>query len=328
MHWSDPHSTALIVAVAVLLDLLLADPPHWPHPVRWIGTAIDRYERAVRPRLRTDTGLKAAGVALAAGLPLLVYTMVKTALWLAYGLNDWAGFALAVYVAYTCLSLSGLGRAVSRVGAALMAGDLPAARDAVGHIVGRDTAALDAGQIAGAAVESAAENASDGVIAPLFYLAVGGPAAGLAYKAINTADSMVGYKNERYLRFGWAAARLDDLANWIPARITALLLMLAGAVSGGRPARGLNVALRDAGRHPSPNAGWPEAVVAGVLGVALGGAARYGGTLHHRPVLGGEGAAPAPVHVGRAVRLLYIAGGLGALLVIGLSGVTGMGGVG
>ncbi|MBI5136539.1 MAG: cobalamin biosynthesis protein CobD [Nitrospirae bacterium] len=319
MGWFDPHSAPLIVAAAVLLDVLLADPPAWPHPVRLMGAAIARCERFARPRLRSPQGFRAAGVVLAVALPAASYGVARIALAAAYGVAPWLGFGLAVYLAYACISLAGLGRAVAKVGAALAAHDLPGARAAVGHIVGRDTAALDDAQVAGAAVESAAENCSDGVIAPLFYLMLGGPALALAYKAVNTADSMIGYRDERYVHFGWAAARLDDVANWIPARLTALLLLIAALLTGAGARRGWVVALRDARRHASPNAGWPEAAVAGALGVALGGPAHYGGAPHPRPVLGGEGVEPAAEHVARALRLLWTAGLLGALCAVGLA---------
>jgi adenosylcobinamide-phosphate synthase len=317
MSWLNPTSLPLVVALAVLLDLLLGDPQNWPHPVRWIGAAITAYERRIRRM--AGVNLRFAGVVLALALPLACYGLVAGVLWLLGLISPWLAFGLSVYLAYTCLSLAGLGRAVSKVGVCLAAGDLDAARQAVGHVVGRDTAELDSSQVAGAAVESAAENCSDGIIAPLFFLMLGGPALGLAYKAINTADSMVGYKNSHYAKFGWGAAKLDDLANWLPARLTALLFVVAALLTGARPFKALLVALRDARRHASPNAGWPEAAVAGALGVALGGTARYGGNVHYRPVLGGEGIAPAPAHVAQVLKLMWTAGALGTLAAVGLA---------
>ncbi|MFQ5508425.1 MAG: adenosylcobinamide-phosphate synthase CbiB [Leptospirillia bacterium] len=307
---------AAVVALAVVLDLLWGDPPRWPHPVRLMGFFITLYERGARAISERPGFLRGAGVVLAVGLPLASFVVAAGLIRMGTVWHPWVGFLIAVYLAYTALALTGLSRAVSQVGVCLAAGDLAAARDAVAHVVGRDPQALDAGQVAGAAVESAAENASDGVVAPLFYLALGGPALALAYKAVNTADSMVGYRGERYADFGWAAARLDDLANWIPARITWLLMTVcAGGL--GYSARGAwRTALTDARRHASPNAGWPEAAVAGALGVRLGGPAHYRGQLHQRPLLGGDGALPEAIHVPRAVRLLRATGVVSAILAV------------
>jgi len=309
-----------VLALAVALDLLLGDPPGWPHPVRLMGALITRWERATR-RVSTRPGwLRASGVCMAVALPLLAWGATGGLLALAERVSPWLAFSVSVYLAYTCLSLAGLGRMVRQVGVSLAAGDLPGARARVAHIVGRDTAQLDVPGVAAAAVESAAENASDGFVAPLLFLALGGPALGLAYKAVNTADSMVGYRNERYRDFGWGPARLDDVANWVPARLTCLLLGAAAGLVGRNPLRALATAWRDARRHASPNAGWPEAAVAGALGVALGGEAHYGGQRHARPVLG-SGEAPGAAHVAQAVRLLWIAGGLAAVLAIAVRGV-------
>jgi adenosylcobinamide-phosphate synthase len=308
-----------VLAVAVALDLVLGDPSGWPHPVRWMGAAIAAWERAARRIGEGRLFLRLAGGVLAVGLPLLTWLAVHALLAGAAYLSPWLGTALAVYFAYCCISLKGLADAVGRVGRHLGAGDLDGARAAVGHIVGRDPAALDAAGVAGAAVESAAENASDGVIAPLLYLALGGPALGLAYKAVNTADSMIGYRTARHGDFGRAAARLDDLVNWVPARLTALFLVLAAALSGDSPRRAWRTARADARRHASPNAGWPEAAAAGALGVALGGPASYGGVRRWRPTLGGSGGVPGAAHVARAARMVRVAGVLAVLCAVALA---------
>lgn len=306
-------SGAAVIALAVALDAVLGDPPGWPHPVRWMGAAIDRFERFARGRCRTPRRLRAAGAVLAVGLPVATWLAASGLLALAAALHPILGLALGVCMAYTCLSLKGLGKAVGTVGRRLAAGDIEGARAAVALVVGRETARLEAREVAGAAVESAAENTSDGVTAPLLYLVLGGPALGLAYKAVNTADSMIGYRDARYADFGWAAARLDDLANWVPARLTCLLIAVAAALLGHSARGALRTARRDARRHASPNAGWPEAAMAGALGVALGGPATYAGVPVARPVLGGDGGAPTAAHVAQAVRLTWLAGGLAAL---------------
>lgn len=318
-------SLPAVLALAVLLDMMLGDPPGWPHPVRLMGWVIARYDKLVSRLELSPKRLFVEGLVLAVGLPLLAWSagvlLIAGALWI----HPWVGFGVSVYLAYTCLALTGLGRAVERVGSALTSCNLPVARRAVARIVGRDTKDLSASQVAGAGVESAAENCSDGVIAPLFYLAIGGPALGLAYKAINTADSMVGYKNDHYLYFGRAAAKLDDVVNWVPARVTCLLIMASAWLLGHSASGAWRVSLRDAARHDSPNAGWPEAAAAGALRIKLGGDAHYGGKLRERPVLGQGGSAPHTLHLHQAVRLTRMAGVLGAVLAVGLGTVLAIG---
>ncbi|MDH4228222.1 MAG: adenosylcobinamide-phosphate synthase CbiB [Nitrospirota bacterium] len=305
----------LVLTVALLLDVLLDDPPHWFHPVRAMGACITWWERAARDVSCAPGWLRVCGVLLALSLPLGCWLLVKMLLAVLTMLSPWLALGAAVYLTYTCLSLAGLAGAVAVVRERLHRGDLAGARIAVGHIVGRDTGALDSGGVAAAAVESAAENASDGFIAPLCFLALGGPALGLAYKAINTADSMIGHRDERFCDFGFGAARLDDLCNWIPARLTCLLFGAAALLRGCHPLRALSTAWRDAPRHASPNAGWPEAAVAGALGIQLGGDALYDGQIHHRPVLG-EGGGPGVVHVAMALHLLWLTGALGAAIAL------------
>ena len=294
----------MFVMVVVALDAMIGDPPSWPHPVRLMGGVITAWERFSRRFGEGEHHLRRMGAVLALGLPLATFLVVQGVILGAFFLHPWIGVAVAGYLGFASLAAGALFRAVGRVGS-LMEGDLTGARRAVGEIVGRDTDTMTPEQVAGAAVESAAENASDGIIAPLFYLCLGGPALALAYKAVNTADSMIGHRNQRYLHFGRWAARVDDVANWIPARLTALLIVLSalGPVASARNA--WRVARRDARAHASPNAGWPEAAMAGALRISLGGDARYGGALHRRPVLGGEGDMPTPRDVFHATRFLW-----------------------
>ncbi|HET6418578.1 MAG TPA: adenosylcobinamide-phosphate synthase CbiB, partial [Geobacteraceae bacterium] len=193
---------------------------------------------------------------------------------------------VSAWLAYTCLALRSLHRESKLVADRLAAADLEGARRYLSRIVGRDTEHLDEPEIWRALVETVAENSSDGVIAPLFYLMLGGPALGLAYKAVNTLDSMVGYKNERYLHLGWASARFDDLANWLPARITGILMVVAAPLAGLSGRNALRIVFRDGGKHSSPNSGIPEAAAAGALGVRLGGANRYFGVIVEKPTIG------------------------------------------
>ena len=193
---------------------------------------------------------------------------------------------IAIYWIFALLAIRDLDVQAARVIAALRRHDLPNARRMLSFIVGRDTAKLDEPEILRATIETVAENLCDGVIAPLFYLALGGPVAMAGYKAINTLDSMVGYRNQRYGEFGWASARMDDVANWLPARLAASLVWICASVSGCDPRRSVAITLRDARSQPSPNAGYPEAAVAGALGIRLGGLNYYQGVASRKPYLG------------------------------------------
>ena len=225
--------TALAVLGGFGLDLLLADPAWMPHPVVGMGRAIAALEKRLRRLFpATPAGERAAGRVLAAALPLGTFALAAGALALAYRLHPAAGFALETLWCWQALALRGLADESGKVYAQLAKGDLPAARRAVGRIVGRDTGSLTAAGVTKAAVETVAENFSDGVAAPLFYLLIGGAPLGLAYKAVNTMDSMVGYKNKTYLHFGRAAARLDDAANFLPSRLAALLWIGAAGLAG------------------------------------------------------------------------------------------------
>jgi len=272
-----------VLALAIILDLALGDPRWLPHPVVFIGRLISILEVHVRKLLRNGH---------VAGVLLLVLTAGSSALtaWLLIRacslLHPLTGFLAAAVLSYTCLAARSLHGESALVANALAAGNLAEARRTLSYIVGRDTAALDETEIWRALVETVAENTTDGIIAPLFWLTLGGPVAGIAYKAVSTLDSMVGYKNERYLQLGWASARMDDLLNFIPARLTALLMVLAAAPAGLSQRGALKIALRDRLNHPSPNSGHSEAAAAGALGVQLGGRAFYGGRESWKQTIG------------------------------------------
>ncbi len=296
-----------VVLIAVILDLLLGDPRWLPHPVVWIGrliTALEKWLRLLVPNER------AGGVLLLVMTVCITYGLALGTLQWAYAASPYAGFAAAVFMAYACLAARSLHGESRLVADALARGDLDAARRSLSYIVGRDTAGLDEPDIWRAAVETVAENTSDGVIAPLFYLMLGGPALALAYKAVNTLDSMVGYRNERYLLFGWASARCDDLANWLPARLTGLLMVVAAPFYGLSGRGAWRVMLRDGRNHSSPNSGVSEAAAAGALGVRLGGTNWYFGKPVAKPTIG-EPLRPLSLEAYRgAVRLMYGAEGL------------------
>jgi adenosylcobinamide-phosphate synthase len=269
------YATATTLTIGALLDLLLGDPGWLPHPIRGIGRLIQILERILR-RLPYE---RLAGITLVLTVLLAVTTIVTATLY-------WASGIAAVYWIFTSLAVRSLDQESNKVIRALREGDLDKARKLLAYIVGRDTQTLSDREITRAVFETVAENMSDAIVAPLFYLALFGVPGMVAYKAVNTMDSMIGYKNERYIRFGWAAARLDDVANYIPARITAGLIVFSAALLRLRWRDAISIVFRDARLQPSPNAGYPEAALAGALGVQLGGLNYYFGRPVQKPFLG------------------------------------------
>jgi adenosylcobinamide-phosphate synthase len=279
--------------VGTALDAVLADP-RAAHPVAIFGALAARAER----RLWADT--RARGILFAAAC----VGPVAAAGCALQGLNRGPvrGVGVTAVTTWTVLGAASLGREALTIARALEVGDLAAARGRLPTLCGRDPRQLDELGVARAVIESVAENTSDAVVAPLVWGAVAGIPGLLAYRAVNTLDAMVGHRSPRYERFGWAAARLDDVANWAPARVTALLTVALAPMAGGRWGRALRVLLRDGGAHPSPNAGRCEAAFAGALGVRLGGSNVYDGVTERRGPLG-DGPAAGPADIGRAVRL-------------------------
>jgi adenosylcobinamide-phosphate synthase len=288
------RATVPELLLGVALDLAIGDPPWLPHPVRafgWLAGRLERLWRATRLPLRF-AGLLFWVSAVGVAASLVALTMLYV---------PW----VSVYWIFSLLAIRDLDVEAMYVIRALRSGDLPNARRMLSRIVGRDTENLDEREILRATIETVAENLSDGVIAPLFYLALGGPAAMAAYKAINTLDSMVGHRDQRYREFGWASARFDDLANFIPARLTALLVWICASALRYRVRRSVAIVLRDAHLQPSPNSGYPEAAVAGALGVQLGGINYYRGVESRKPYLG-DAERPLDLTVyGKTRALLY-----------------------
>ena len=296
---------------AYFLDLAIGDPHGYPHPVRAIGWGIERGERLARRFARGEPGREIlAGAALTAAIVGATYAISAQMLRGAARYNQRVGKLLAVILACATLATRNLLDEVQAVARALERDDLPAARLRLARVVGRDTAELDASEIARAAIETLAESLCDGVIAPLCALAAGGVSAATAFKAINTLDSMIGHIESPYAFFGRVAARLDDIAVFIPARLTALLIV---AVSSD-PLRAALVCLRDGKRHRSPNAGCCEAAMAGALGVRLGGANRYDGILRDAPFIGAELRVPGVADIRTALRITLLASLAGAFL--------------
>lgn len=304
----------LAFLLGFLLDLVLGDPYYLPHPVRLIGKLIAGAEKCFhrkKPGKASDTGRDAAELRQGTGLVLMVLSIVVTAaamlLLAAYHLHPFIGMLAECVMTYQLLAVKCLKVESMKVYHCLQNGSLQQARAALSMIVGRDTDCLDEEGIVKAAVETVAENTSDGVVAPMLYLAVGGPVLGFFYKAVNTMDSMIGYRNEEYLYFGRPAARLDDVMNFIPSRISAFLMIGAAFLSGSDfSAKGAAVIYkRDRRKHASPNSAQTEAVCAGALGLRLAGDARYFGRVVHKPYIGDELREAEPADIRRANRLLY-----------------------
>ena len=306
------------LAAAYALDWCVGDPERLPHPVRLMGFGIGVSEKILR---RLGSGKRfelVAGGLVALGVPALFALGTHAILERLRAVHPALGAAAEVWLASTCLGTRNLLDEAGEVMKALQNGDLRRARLRLARIVGRDTEALDEEEICRAVVETLAESLADGVVAPLFYLAIGGVPGAMAYKAVNTLDSMIGHKNERYLYFGRVAARLDDAANYIPARIAALLLCFsAGWMAQAGGSRGRKIWLRDGAKHASPNAGQVEAAMAGALGVRLGGVNRYGDEVIECAHLGGEFPLPdrkAARSASKVVALASVLGFCGALL--------------
>jgi adenosylcobinamide-phosphate synthase len=307
-------SAALALLLAVLLDALVGDPRWLPHPIRWMGLAVERGEAWMRAQ---PLPLVMGGGLLAVGLILGTYAAAGALIVLASRCHPLLGFLLKVVLLFYCLSARSLAEAAIGVWQALVRGDLPAARRTVAMIVGRETAELDEAGVARAAVETVAENLVDGIMAPLFWAAVGGAPLALAYKMTNTLDSMVGYKNDRYRAFGKVAAKIDDLANWLPARLSLPLISLAASALDRRGAAAWRQARRDGRRHSSPNAGWPEAAFAGALEIWLGGPNRYHGKWVHKPTIGKGLRRVRANDILRACDLMWLTALLAAALAVG-----------
>jgi len=305
----------LLILMAFGLDLLLGDPRWFPHPVKLIGRFAALLEAPLRLVIPFERLAGAVAWALVVGATGGAAWGLLTA---AGKLDPVIQDLVAVLLLYTAFAARDLVDHSNHVLQALRADDLPEARRRVSMIVGRDTAELNEAGVVRATVESVAESTVDGVTAPLFFAALGGPVAALAYKAVNTLDSMFGHKDERCLKFGWASARLDDLANLIPARITGHLIALSACLLRYNPAAALRILARDGRKHASPNAGLSEAAFAGALNIQLGGLNLYGGEPHEGALIGDPHEPLGPEHITRANWLMYLTAFLALWLCLGL----------
>lgn len=295
------------VPAAYVLDLIFGDPSWLPHPVRGIGWIIEKLEKLFRSMFRNE---RLSGAAFAFVIITFAWSITFVITKTAHFFNNYLGLAVSTVIIYMSLSVKDLGVESLAVFGALKEGNLDKARASLSKIVGRDTANLDEREIVRAAVETVAENIVDGIISPLFYAFLGGAPLAMAYKTVNTLDSMIGYKNKRYINFGRAAAKIDDIANFIPARISVIFLTAAAWLCGHDPVRAWNITLRDGRKNPSPNSGIPEAAVAGALGIRLGGLNYYNSTACQKPYIGDDINPLNRSHIKEAVRIAYITSAL------------------
>jgi adenosylcobinamide-phosphate synthase len=270
------------ITIAYFIDLVIGDPPNWPHPVKWIGGMISFFEKrwndGDRKRLKGTLMLL-----IVLGAVFLITTLIT---FIGYKIHPLLGILLESLMISTTIAQKSLKQAALEVYQPLEEGDLAEARLKLSYIVGRDTDKLDEGEISRGAIETVAENTSDGVTAPLFWALLGGAPLAMVYRATNTCDSMVGYFNEKFKEFGWASAKWDDVLNWIPSRLTGMIMLLGNKPTKTSFREAWRIVFRDAKMHPSPNSGWGEAAVASILGIQLGGINYYKGLVSNRAKMG------------------------------------------
>jgi len=312
MEWLSPW---YILPAAFALDILLGDPPHLPHPVRWLGKAIEKLEppfRRIRVNLISSGALYA--VVLIIGTWLLTYLVLAAA----QRLHPLFKTLLDIILIYYCISIRSLDDAAMEVKRCLQQQQVQAAKKKVAMIVGRDIDNYKEDGLARATVETVAENLVDGVTAPLFFAAIGGAPLALAYKMTNTLDSMVGYKNDTYRHFGRASARIDDVLNYMPARLTVPVVALAAQILARRGEWSLMTAVCEGAHHASPNAGYPEAAFAGALALKLNGPNYYNGKLVDKPYIGVRFGQSAPGHIKKACDIMLLSSFLWLILLMGV----------
>lgn len=307
---------AIEIALAYILDLIFGDPRWMPHPVKGIGWLIKKLELFLREAIKNE---RIGGIILVISVIGVSWSVSFIIIGIAYSINGYLGSILSIMIIYTSIAAKDLDMESMEVYRSLERKDIISARKKLSFIVGRDTRNLGDREVIRAAVETVSENIVDGIISPIFYAFIGGAPLALAYKAINTLDSMVGYKNEKYKDFGWASAKIDTLANFIPARLSALFLPLASLLAGKDALNSWRIARRDGRKNPSPNSGIPEAAMAGALGVQLGGLNYYNSKANLKPFIGDDVNALELGHIKQSIKISYIASALfliaGAFLI-------------
>ena len=312
-----------LLPAAYLLDYLVGDPEWFPHPVRLMGDVVTRGESFLRTAEDSSVKEFLAGATLTTCVVVSSFCLTHSVVRLAYRHSRLLGCFTEIFLAWTCLAARNLHQEAQAVSNALEQDDLSEARMRLARIVGRDTHTLDASEISRSLIETLAESASDGIVAPILYLAAGGVPLAMAYKAVNTLDSMIGHRNQRYLYFGKAAARLDDAANFIPSRITALATVIASSLSRyANPQAAWDLWLRDGRKHNSPNAGQTEAAMSGALSVRLGGDNHYDGELISAPQMGSEFLRANPAKARQAIGLTTVVAVIGLAMGIFFAAVA------
>ena len=314
-------SSCFVLPSAFLMDLLFGDPRSLPHPVRWMGKAIELCEPGFR---KIPVPRQLGGTLFCAFLVAMTGISAAGLLYLVQWIHPWLKPCLEVILVYFCISIRSLEDAAMEIHGCLLQNRVGEARKKVAMIVGRDVTHFDEEGISRAVVETVAENLVDGVLSPLFFAAIGGAPLALMYKMVNTLDSMVGYKNERYMDFGKASARLDDVLNFIPARLSIPIIALATHILSGRGRRCLKTAVLEGVNHSSPNAGYPEAAFAGALAVKLNGPNYYNGQLVDKPYIGVRFGKTSTTDIKKACDIMMLSSFLWLIIVWGLNSLLNM----
>lgn len=295
-----------MMILAVLADLFIGDPKTKLHPVALMGTFIGWLEKILLREGDTPTQKRRKGMVLVCAVLMIIYSLAVMLAVFLLSLGPWWFFGGSIFFLVFCIAPRSLAEAGIAIKGHLEAGNIEQARARVSWVVGRDTDRMDESEATRATVETIAENIVDGVISPLFYFFLGGFPLAMMYRAVNTMDSMIAYKNEKYIDFGYAAAKLDDVFNYIPARITAFLLIVSAFILRYDGRKAAEIVQRDADKHPSPNGGYPESAVAGALHIRLGGTNYYGGEEHFRAYMGDAQEKLCAKHIDQTIRLLYV----------------------
>lgn len=297
-----------------LLDLIFGDPYSMPHPVRYIGKAISWTEKSLRKIFKTEEALKIGGFLLTFIIVGGTFAFYFFVLYFAGKISTTLAFCLEAFMIYQIFATRCLGDEGRKIYKVLMNGDIEKSRTLISYLVSRDTSAMSEEDIIKATVETITENIIDGIIAPMIFVVIGGAPLGMAYKAANTLDSMVGYKNDKYMNFGYASAKFDDILNYIPARISGLLVVISAFVLGMDYKNSFRILLRDKNNHSSPNSAYSEAASAGALKIQLGGKATYFGVTQMKPTMGDYIEKPAPIHIMKSIRLMHAASFIGLVI--------------
>ncbi|WP_105618612.1 cobalamin biosynthesis protein [Vallitalea okinawensis] len=309
-------SNLLAICIAFIIDACIGDPYWFPHPVKYVGKYIKWFERSF---YKKQKNIRYIGLLLTLTTVLLSFGITALLLWISLKIHIAVFWVTNILIMWTCIAHRCLGDEARKVYKKLKEDDLEGARKQVGYLVARETDQLEEVQVCKAVIETVVENTSDGIIAPLFYIAIGGAPLGMAYKTINTLDSMVGYKNERYKEFGYVSAKLDDFANYIPARLTGILMVVASFFLKMDYRQAFKILKRDRRNHASPNAGYPESATAGALGIQLGGDNVYFGKVVSKPTIGDDKQPVVKRHIKDSI---YLMTGSTVLFIITLIGLN------